>query len=76
MATRRIMSREDVIQELRFPTILDNAIRAGWIKPIGSTGGERAGKWLFDGRHVDAMIDRILGGEMPPILTRQPKETP
>lgn len=67
---RRLMSREDVIEELRFPTLLDNALRAGWIKPIGTTGKDYAGKSVFSGKDVEKLVDRIVAGEFPPAATR------
>jgi hypothetical protein len=71
---RRLMSREDVVNELRFPSLLDNALRAGWIKAVGSTGGDRAGKFVFSSRDVDALVDRLLRGEFPPVSRAKGKE--
>lgn len=73
MSALRIMSREDAVEALRFPSLLDNALRAGWLKPIGTTGADRAGKHVFAGKDVDSLVDRILMGEFPPVSARKVK---
>ena len=70
---RRLMSREDVVEELRFPSLLDNSLRAGWLKPIGTTGADRAGKLIFSGKDVSALVDRFELGEFPPVAQRKVK---
>lgn len=66
MIAPKIMSRADAIEALRFPSLLDNALRAGWLRPVGSLGNHRAGSAVFSTQDVEQVVARILAGEMPP----------
>lgn len=60
------MSRADAVEQLRFPCLLDNALRAGWIKPIGNTGSSRPAAAIYSTRDVENVVARILSGDIPP----------
>ena len=62
----KIMSRADAIEALRFPSILDNAVRAGWIKPVATLVSKRPSVAIYATKDVEGLVVRILNGEMPP----------
>ena len=66
MANPKLMSRADAIKELAFPCLLDNALRAGWIKPIGNTGSSRPAAAIYSTRDVENVVALILAGDIPP----------
>lgn len=66
MPPPKIMSRADAIEALRFPSLLDNALRAGWLKPVGYVGSNRASTAIYATRDVENVIARILDGDIPP----------
>lgn len=60
------MTRADAIEQLRFPSILDNAVRAGWIRPVATLASKRPSVALYATRDVEGVVARILEGELPP----------
>jgi len=63
---KTIMNRDEVIMALSKTCLLDNAIRAGWIKPRAYTGSTRPNSAIYAGSDVSGVIDRVLMGEAPP----------
>ena len=66
MSEPKIMSRADAIEALRFPALLDNALRAGWLKPVGSIGSNRPCTAIYAARDVETVVARVLSGDIPP----------
>ena len=63
--TKIIMSRKEAVEALSFPCLLDNALRQGWLKPVGYTGSVKAGSAIYAGSDIEAVALRIKGGDIP-----------
>ena len=61
LSTCPLLTTADLETILRMPTLAHKAIKAGWIKPIQSTGRN----YLFRRQDVDKLVARISAGEMP-----------
>ena len=61
LSTCPLLTTADLKELVRQPTIVDKAIKAGWIKPIRPD----AGKSLFTRASADKLVARISAGDMP-----------
>jgi hypothetical protein len=66
-----LLSHRDMEDLVCYPALLTAALCAGWIKPIAKTGDRGQGVKLYSRNDADALLARLLGGEMPPSPTRK-----
>ena len=60
MIPPKVMSGTDAIEALRFPSLMDNALPAGWLKPVGTLSNHRASSAIYATRDVETVVARIL----------------
>lgn len=70
LSTCPLLSLRDMGELFRNLDLAKRAIRAGWIKPCVRTAESNRGISLFARRDVDAVLARIIGGDLPPPLPR------
>ena len=71
-----LLSHKDMEELVCYPALLTAALYSGWIKPIAETGDKGQGVKLYARKDADALIARLLSGEIPPSPERKKEVKP
>ena len=71
-----LLSHKDMEELVCYPALLTAALYSGWIKPIAKTGDKGQGVKLYARQDADALLARLMAGEIPPSPPRKKEAQP